>query len=140
VEKIPTWQLVVAGALQREDGRWLMHKRPKEKHHGGLWEFPGGKVENGENPPFALVRELEEELGIVADSTRLEPTAFAHEAADSEGRPIVILLYIIRQWQGSPNPREGGEIGWFDPKEASNLTKPPLDYDLAEQLFPEETA
>ena len=64
MENIPTWQLVVAAALQRGDSQWLMHKRPAGKHHGGLWEFPGGKVENGENPPLSLVRELNEELGL----------------------------------------------------------------------------
>ena len=138
MEKIPTWQLVVAGALQREDGRWLMHKRPMEKHHGGLWEFPGGKVEIGENPPFTLVRELREELGIEVDPTQMVPANFAHEPADSAGKPIVILLYMIRHWSGLLHPLEGGEIGWFDPQEASLLTKPPLDSDLVAQLFPEE--
>ena len=140
MEKIPTWQLVVAGALQREDGRWLMHKRPIEKHHGGLWEFPGGKVEIGENPPFTLARELQEELGIEVDPAQLAPASFAHELADPAGRPIVILLYIIPQWLGSLHPLEGGEIGWFDPLEAAQLAKPPLDSDLVAQLFPEDAA
>ena len=63
VENIPTWTCVVALALRDGKGRWLMHRRPADKHHGGLWEFPGGKVETGETPRNALVRETEEELG-----------------------------------------------------------------------------
>jgi 8-oxo-dGTP diphosphatase len=140
VENIPTWQLVVAGALRREDGRWLMHKRPLEKHHGGLWEFPGGKVEIGENPSSTLVRELQEELGIEVDPAQLLPASFAHEPADSEDIPIVILLYIIDQWLGSLHPLEGGEIGWFDPLEAVQLAKPPLDSDLVARLFREDSS
>ena len=138
MENFPTWQLVVAGALQRGDGRWLMHKRPAHKHHGGLWEFPGGKVENGENPPLTLVRELEEELGIGVDAADFSRTAFAHEPIWESAKPIVILLYTVRLWKGSPKPREGGEIDWFESNEIARLAKPPLDIDLAAQLFPAE--
>ncbi|HAU21406.1 MAG TPA: DNA mismatch repair protein MutT [Erythrobacter sp.] len=140
MENFPTWQLVVAGALQRDDGRWLMHRRPLGKHHAGLWEFPGGKVENGENPPLSLARELKEELGIVLDTADMKRAAFAHEPANSSGKPIVILLYIVRAWEGSPIPHEGGEIDWFEPSEIAQLAKPPLDLDLAAQVFPTECA
>jgi 8-oxo-dGTP diphosphatase len=140
VEKIPTWQVVVAGALQRADGCWLMHKRPANKHHGGLWEFPGGKVEIGENPPFSLSRELNEELGILVNPDEVQPITFAHEPAESSSVPIVILLYIVREWQGPIALQEGGEIGWFKPGELAQLPKPPLDSDLAACLFPSDCA
>ncbi|WP_345719750.1 (deoxy)nucleoside triphosphate pyrophosphohydrolase [Qipengyuania polymorpha] len=126
---------MVALALQGEDGRWLMHRRPDEKHHGGLWEFPGGKVETGENPPSALVREIREELGIVIDSRFLEPAGFAQEPAGARPAPIVILLYTCREWQGEPQALEGGAVGWFTVREAGELDKPPLDIALAATLF-----
>ena len=73
VENIPTWTCVVALALRDGKGRWLMHRRPADKHHGGLWEFPGGKVETGETPRNALVREIEEELGLVIEPAANQP-------------------------------------------------------------------
>jgi 8-oxo-dGTP diphosphatase len=127
--------LVVAGALLREDGRWLMHRRPPGKHHAGLWEFPGGKVEDHEIPLEALIRELREELGIDCDASVSEPVGFAETGRAEAGRSIVILLYRIRRWQGEPEALEGGEIGWFTPAEALTLAKPPLDVALAGQLF-----
>ncbi len=138
MEKIPTWQPVVAAALQASDGLWLMHKRPASKHHGGLWEFPGGKVETGENPPFALARELQEELGITVQPTDLIAETFAQEPAGSTVQPIVILLYTLRIWTGTPTALEGGEVGWFTPAQALVLDKPPLDIVLAAKLFEKE--
>ncbi|WP_347402864.1 (deoxy)nucleoside triphosphate pyrophosphohydrolase [Altererythrobacter arenosus] len=129
---------MVAGALNDGDGRWLMHRRPFHKHHGGLWEFPGGKVENGENPPFALIRELEEELGISIEADDLVPSRFAHECSQVAENPIVILLYRIAVWAGIPAALEGGEIGWFTPQEIAALDKPPLDIALADRLFEKE--
>ncbi|OGS49140.1 MAG: hypothetical protein A3J40_06970 [Erythrobacter sp. RIFCSPHIGHO2_12_FULL_63_10] len=126
---------VVAGALQRSDGRWLMHRRPAHKHHGGLWEFPGGKVETGENPSLALVRELHEELRITIDPACLIPATFAQEVPATGVRSIVILLYIVVRWNGEPVHEEGGEIGWFSPQEISTLEMPPLDVELAWRLF-----
>jgi len=131
----PGWIAVVAGALQREDGRWLMHRRPIGKHHGGLWEFPGGKVEPSEMPREALVRELREELGIECGGARIAPAAFAETPGDGEGSAIVILLYTVRRWHGEPAALEGGAIGWFTPEEVFALAKPPLDAVLAEQVF-----
>ena len=135
MENNPTWTPVVALALHGSDGRWLMHKRPEGKHHEGLWEFPGGKVESGENPPTALVREIREELGIAIDSRVLEPAGFSQEPEDARSAPIVILLYKCREWQGEPQALEGGAIGWFTASEVHALAKPPLDVALTSSLF-----
>ena len=132
--------LVVAGAIRRNDGRWLMHRRPLNKHHGGLWEFPGGKVEPSESPAFALRRELREELGIEIEMEASAPAAFAEERPESGRAAIVILLYTISHWTGEPVALEGEEIGWFAPAEIGGLDMPPLDRDLAAQLFRHEAA
>ncbi len=129
------WIPVVAGALRGVDGRWLMHKRPLEKHHGGLWEFPGGKVESLETPRNALIRELREELGISIEICHCIPAGFAQEDETSAAEPIVILLYTIASWDGIPAALEGGEVDWFTPDEIADLAKPPLDIALARQLF-----
>lgn len=138
MEKIPTWQLVVAAALQRADGAWLMHRRPDHKHHGGLWEFPGGKVESAENPRVALARELKEELDIDVHPGDLQPHCFAEEAADQRHQPIVILLYTLRIWAGVPVIMEGGALDWFTSEQTRSLAKPPLDIELAAKLFQKE--
>ena len=126
---------VVAGALVASGDSCLMHRRPYEKHHGGLWEFPGGKVEDAEIPVKALIRELHEELGIAVREADCEPVGFAETGAADEPNPIVILLYKITQWSGEPAALEGGRIDWFVPSEIANLDKPPLDRALAAQLF-----
>ena len=124
--------------MRREDGRWLMHKRPPEKHHGGLWEFPGGKVEALEKPVEALIRELREELGVSVKIESSKLVAVAFEDAVSGHAQIVIELYICRHWDGEPQALEGGKVGWFAPEEVVNLEKPPLDIALAAQLFAKE--
>jgi len=129
------WIAVVAGALQRGDGRWLMHRRPPGKHHAGLWEFPGGKVEADEMPMESLLRELAEELGITCHPAACTPAGFAEGGADASGRALVILLYTVSGWDGEPTALEGGAVGWFTPDEARALAKPPLDIALAQQLF-----
>lgn len=133
------WILVVAGALARADGRWLMHRRPPGKHHAGLWEFPGGKVEQSEIPLESLQRELVEELGIVCQTEACHPVGFAETGGKTDGgeahRAIVLLLYIVKDWTGEPAALEGGEVGWFTPDEALALPKPPLDVELAARLF-----
>lgn len=131
----PRWITVVAGALLREDGLCLMQQRPPHKHHGGLWEFPGGKVEPAEIPVQSLVRELHEELGIRCEIAAAAPVAFAETPPLGDGLPIVILLYSVNRWNGEPQPLEGGAIGWFTPEEVLALPKPPLDVSLARQLF-----
>ena len=129
------WITVVAGALRRADGCWLMHQRPTGKHHAGLWEFPGGKVEPDEKPKESLLRELSEELGIRCHAEACEPTGFAEGAVGAGGEGIVILLYIVTRWEGEPTALEGGAVGWFTPAEAVNLPMPPLDIELAGRLF-----
>lgn len=129
------WIAVVAGALRREDGCWLMHKRPPGKHHAGLWEFPGGKVEANEMPLESLVRELDEELGVTCDAPGCFPIAFAETGAAGETGAIVILLYMVSRWDGVPAALEGGEIDWFTPEQVLALSMPPLDVTLAQQLF-----
>ncbi|WP_338090010.1 (deoxy)nucleoside triphosphate pyrophosphohydrolase [Pontixanthobacter luteolus] len=135
MENIPTWTLVVAGALHDREGRFLMHKRPEKKHHGGLWEFPGGKVETGECPADALVRELAEELGVTIKPEDCVANCFADSTQTDADFPIVILLYTIAEWGGVPAALEGGAIDWFMPDEIAKLQKPPLDIELAGQLF-----
>jgi len=120
----------------RSDGRILMHRRPLEKHHGGLWEFPGGKVEPGEFPAHALARELAEELGIVLDPAELSPVRFAQSDRATGDRPIVILLYSATRWDGEPRALEAGAvIDWFDEQGLALLNKPPLDEVLFRDFF-----
>lgn len=128
---------VVAGALQRGDGLWLMHKRPAQKHHGGLWEFPGGKVEEYENQQEALIRELREELGIDIVLDSHVAVAEARDDAQHGRKSIVIALYTSRDWEGEPRALEGGRIEWFTPDQIRRLNKPPLDVMLADKLFAE---
>lgn len=135
MEQEPKWITVVALALRGGNGRWLMHRRPPEKHHGGLWEFPGGKVEPDELPDRALEREIREELGIAIRSDLLRPASFA-QSAPSNGAPgIVILLYRTDHWTGDPCALEGGEVAWLTPEEIAPLPKPPLDVALCRALF-----
>ena len=112
-----------------------MHRRPAHKQHGGLWEFPGGKVEPRETPVQALCRELREELGIEVEQAAAIPAAFAEQRLGHADTPIVILLYKIAEWTGMPQALEGGEVAWFERAEIEALEKPPLDRELAARLF-----
>ncbi len=125
--------VVVAAALIAPDGRVCMHRRPADKEHGDLWEFPGGKVEAGEDLRSALARELAEELGIAVDPAHFIPAGFA-DSRPAHGRALVILLYAARAWEGEAQCLEGGGIGWFVPDSLSQLAMPPLDYPLAQAL------
>ena len=128
--------IVVAAALLRADGRVLMQQRRIGSFHGGLWEFPGGKVETGESPEYALSRELEEELGIAIAPDKFEPAGFASDlgSPESSGRPLVILFYTCRDWSGEPHCLQGEAIDWLALNELESLAMPPLDIVLTGQL------
>lgn len=119
--------IVTAAALVGPDNRHLLHRRPAHKHHGGLWEFPGGKLEPGETPRQALARELAEELGIAVEAADLHPAGFAESTADGVQPAILLLLYRCDRWQGEPHALEGGTVDWFTDTEMEALPMPPLD-------------
>ncbi len=124
--------LVVAVALVDGDGYVLVQQRPPGKPMAGLWEFPGGKVESGEMPEAALVRELAEELGIEVAIEALAPIAFASEALGE--RHLLLLLYVARTWGGSPEPRHASALQWVRPVEMRALAMPPADVPLVDAL------
>jgi 8-oxo-dGTP diphosphatase len=119
---------VVAAALVDGDGCVLVQRRPPGKPMAGLWEFPGGKVEPGEVPEAALVRELAEELGIAVAADALVPAAFASEALG--GRHLVLLLYLAREWSGTPEPRHASALRWASVAELFGMDMPPADVPL----------
>ncbi|MDE2619314.1 MAG: (deoxy)nucleoside triphosphate pyrophosphohydrolase [Sphingomonadales bacterium] len=121
--------LVVAAALLDGHGRVCLQQRPRGKHHGGLWEFPGGKVEPGEDPAMALCREIAEELGVGLAPADLVPCGFAASPG------LVILLFAARQWTGEVVCLEGEALRWLPPERVPTLAMPPLDYPLADQLI-----
>ena len=125
--------LVAAVALIDGAGQILLQRRRLGAAHGGLWEFPGGKLEIGETPESAAVREIAEELALSLDPATLEPVTFASGpvAASVAEAGLVILLYMSRSWQGEPQCRDGEEIRWFAPEAIADLAMPPLDYPLA---------
>jgi 8-oxo-dGTP diphosphatase len=136
LEKKPTFVPVVAVALRDPEGRLLLQQALPHKRHAGQWEFPGGKVENGETPRVALCREVAEELGIELAEAGLEPAGFAEEPA-AEGRPaLVLMLYTCFQWRGNPHPFEGQHWGWFTPEEAFRLPMAAMDRELLTRLYP----
>jgi 8-oxo-dGTP diphosphatase len=131
LEENPTWLPVVALALADESGRLLLQRRPDHKHHGGLWEFPGGKVENGENPRLALCREIAEELGIAIEPQALKPALVADEGLQN---PVVLILYSTDRWNGQVAALDNQQWGWFSIEQARTLPMPPMDADLLERL------
>jgi len=133
LEKKPTFIPVVAVALRDREGRLLLQQALPGKRHEGQWEFPGGKVENGETPRFALCREVAEELAIELAEAGLEPAGFAEEAGDPA---LVLMLYNASAWRGDPHPIEGQEWGWFTPAAAFALPMPAMDRALLERLYP----
>ena len=120
--------IVVAAALIDGEGRVLLQQRLPDRAMAGLWEFPGGKVEPGEGPEAALIRELGEELGIAVDAACLAPAAFA--SADNGGRHMLLLLYICRKWQGKPRPLDAAALQWVRPAGMFALAMPPADRPL----------
>ena len=134
LERNPTFVPVVAALIRDDAGRLLLQQCPAHKHHGGKWEFPGGKVETGETPRVALCREMAEELGLELDPTALEPSGFAEESAQ-DGRPaLVLFLYNCTNWRGEPAPLEGQRWGWFTREAAARLELPPMDRALLASL------
>ena len=120
--------LVSAVALIDADGRVLLAQRPEGKSMAGLWEFPGGKVEAGETPEAALIRELKEELGIDTWQSCLAPLTFAsHAYADFH---LLMQLFACRKWQGTATPREGQTLAWVRPAALRDYPMPPADLPL----------
>ncbi|MFA6122650.1 MAG: (deoxy)nucleoside triphosphate pyrophosphohydrolase [Sphingomonas sp.] len=117
--------LVVAAALVDAAGRVLVQRRPLGKALAGLWEFPGGKVESGETPEAALVRELEEELGIAVAPAALAPVTFASEPLAD--RHLLLLLYLCHAWQGEPQALDASALAWHTPTALQGLEMPPAD-------------
>ncbi len=120
--------LVTAVALIDADDRVLLQKRPEGKALAGLWEFPGGKVDPGETPERALIRELREELGIDARESCLAPLTFASHAYDDFH--LLMPLYVCRQWKGRVTGREGQELAWVKPARLADYPMPPADIPL----------
>lgn len=119
---------VVAAALIDAQGRVLLQQRAPGRAMAGLWEFPGGKVEDGELPEAALVRELAEELGIGADTAALAPACFA--SAPVGGRHMILLLYVCRSWRGVPRPLDASALAWLLPAQMAPGEMPPADRPL----------
>jgi 8-oxo-dGTP diphosphatase len=125
--------LVVAAALLDVDGRVLIAQRPQGKSLAGLWEFPGGKLEPGERPEAALIRELDEELGIKVEEPCLAPLTFASHAY--EDFHLLMPLYVCRRWSGIVTAREAAALKWVHPKKLRDFPMPPADAPLIPPLI-----
>ena len=130
--------LVSAVALVDVDGRVLLAQRPDGKAMAGLWEFPGGKVEAGETPEAALIRELREELGIDTAASCLAPLSFVSHPYDQQAETtafhLLMMLYVCRRWHGRPQPLEGGALKWVRPGQLRDYPMPPADKPLIAAL------
>jgi 8-oxo-dGTP diphosphatase len=125
--------LVAACALVDADGRVLLAQRPEGKPMAGLWEFPGGKIEDGELPEQSLIRELYEELGITVSEACLAPLTFAsHSYPDFH---LLMPLYVCRRWQGTVAAKEGQQLAWVKPNRLRDYTMPPADVPLVAHLM-----
>jgi len=124
--------LVSAVALIDVDGRVLLAQRPEGKSMAGLWEFPGGKVEPDETPEAALIRELEEELGINTWASCLAPLTFASHSYDNFH--LMMPLFACRKWEGTPQAREGQTLKWVKPLEMGAYPMPAADIPLVAVL------
>ena len=125
--------LVAACALIDTDGRVLLAERPAGRTMAGLWEFPGGKIEQGERPEQTLIRELKEELGITVEEPCLAPLTFA-----SHGYPdfhLLMPLYVCRRWEGIAAPLEGQKLAWVKPNRLREYKMPPADVPLISHLM-----
>lgn len=124
--------LVSAVALIDVDGRILLAQRPEGKSMAGLWEFPGGKVEPGETPEAALIRELDEELGINTWRSCLAPLTFASHGYDDFH--LLMPVFACRKWEGTPQPKEGQTLAWARVSELRDYPMPPADIPLIAML------
>jgi 8-oxo-dGTP diphosphatase len=124
--------LVVAAALIDSEGRVLIAQRPEGKNMAGLWEFPGGKVDEGEVPEFALMRELEEELGIETRPTCYTPVSFASHTYDDFH--LLMPLYACRNWKGDITAHEHQALAWVRPVDMNEYDMPPADIPLVAAL------
>jgi 8-oxo-dGTP diphosphatase len=124
--------LVAAVALFDADGRVLIAQRPEGKSMAGLWEFPGGKVEDGETPETALIRELKEELAVDTVESCLAPFTFASHAYDDFH--LLMPLFVCRKWEGRVTPMENQQIKWVMPMRLGNCPMPPADKPLIAML------
>ena len=120
--------LVVAVALVDADGRVLLAQRPEGRPMAGLWEFPGGKVQPGEAPEAALIRELKEELGIDVSEACLAPLTFASHRY--ERFHLLMPLFLCRRWNGTPTAKENQKLAWVRPQKLSEYEMPPADKPL----------
>ena len=120
--------LVSAVALIDVEDRILISQRPQHKSMGGLWEFPGGKIETSETPENALIRELKEELDIDVSESCLAPLTFASHCYDNFH--LVMFLYVCRVWNGIPTPKEKQKIKWVAPSKINEYPMPPADKPL----------
>lgn len=118
-------KLVVACALINEYGKVLINERPVGKDYAGYWEFPGGKVDEGETPEEAIIRELKEEINIDVTGSCLAPLSFTEKQYDNYY--VVVLLYVCRRWNGHIIPMEEQELAWVNPKEINNFNLLPAD-------------
>lgn len=124
--------LVSAVALIDVDGRVLLAQRPPGKSMAGLWEFPGGKIEDGETPEAALIRELHEELGIETWSSCLAPLTFASHSYETFH--LMMPLFACRKWEGTPRAREGQVLKWVKPTDMADYPMPAADIPLIATL------
>jgi 8-oxo-dGTP diphosphatase len=120
--------LVAALALVDEDGRILLTQRPEGKSMAGLWEFPGGKIEPGETPEAALIREIREELGIELRALCIAPLTFASHSYESFH--LLMPLFVCRRWEGEVEPLEGQGLAWVRAKKLRDYPMPPADIPL----------
>lgn len=127
--------LVAAAALIDADGRVLIAEYIKDNPFKGCWEFPGGKMEAGESPEFALMRELEEELGIETRPTCYYPIGFASHAYPEFGKHMLMPLFMCRTWRGEPRGLDGQQLKWVPPKQLYNYKLLPADIPLIPQII-----
>lgn len=120
--------IVSAAAMVDGDGLVLVQRRPDGGAHAGLWEFPGGKLDRGESPEEAIVRELEEELGIGVEMADLRAVGFVSQAWGN--RHLLLLLFMCREWRGRPEALHATELRWLRPAELYALAMPPADLPL----------